>query len=94
MPKVRRDAVELMKQQNCSIRKAARYFCVQPSTIGKLFHRFRTDGPSSEYTTWQLVPPDSWQNFTAFYFATSREIAFCPVEYPQCLPPTAYAFCS
>ncbi len=33
MPKVRRDAVRLVKQQNWSIRKAARYFGVQPSTI-------------------------------------------------------------
>lgn len=33
MPKVRRDAVRLVKQQNWSIRKAARYFGVQPSTV-------------------------------------------------------------
>lgn len=33
MPKVRRNAVRLVKQQNWSIRKAARYFGVQPSTV-------------------------------------------------------------
>lgn len=33
LPKVRRDAVRLVKQQNWSIRKAARYFGVQPSTV-------------------------------------------------------------
>lgn len=33
LPKVRRDAVRLVKQQNWSMRKAARYFGVQPSTI-------------------------------------------------------------
>ncbi len=33
MPKVRRDAVRLVKQQNWSMRKAARYFGVEPSTV-------------------------------------------------------------
>jgi transposase InsO family protein len=33
LPKVRRDAVRLVKQQNWSMRKAARYFGVQPSTV-------------------------------------------------------------
>jgi transposase InsO family protein len=33
MPKVRRDAVRLVKQENWSMRKTARYFGVQPSTI-------------------------------------------------------------
>jgi len=33
MPKVRRDAVRLVKQQQWSIRKAARYFGVHPSTV-------------------------------------------------------------
>jgi transposase InsO family protein len=33
LPKVRRDAVRLVKQQNWSMRKAARYFGVEPSTI-------------------------------------------------------------
>ncbi len=33
LPKVRRDAVRLVKQQNWSMRKAARYVGVEPSTI-------------------------------------------------------------
>ena len=33
LPKVRRDAVRLVKQQNWTMRKAARYFGVQPSTV-------------------------------------------------------------
>lgn len=33
LPKVRRDAVRLVKQENWSMRKAARYFGVQPSTV-------------------------------------------------------------
>lgn len=33
LPKVRRDAVKLVKQQDWSIRKAARYFGVEPSTV-------------------------------------------------------------
>ena len=33
LPKVRRDAVKLVKQQNWSMRKTARYFGVQPSTV-------------------------------------------------------------
>lgn len=33
MPKVRRDAVKLVKQQSWSMRRAARYFGVQPSTV-------------------------------------------------------------
>ena len=33
LPKVRRDAVRLVKQQDWSMRKAARYFGVQPSTV-------------------------------------------------------------
>ena len=33
LPEVRRDAVRLVKQQNWSMRKAARYFGVEPSTV-------------------------------------------------------------
>lgn len=52
MPKVRRDAVRLVKYRGWSIRKTARYFGVHPSTVLRWCAKDATGG-------WHLIPTGS-----------------------------------